>query len=179
MRDNEIIAVIRSTILTGFSDRNLFNVEVQQADQPILEGANSPPTIYLTKISGHRYGFLKRSSRWDAELDKEIHEETQYWEDRYQFNALVSQPAYSIIGYTASDVLNIVSDVLQSDKGRAQLWESEIGIQRITDVRNPYFKNDKDQSQASPSFDAIFSYKNTRIIDQNTVTKYQSGIHGV
>ena len=68
---------------------------------------------------------------------------------------------------------------MQSDKTRDILNESGVGILRITDVRNPYFQDDRDNFEASPNFDITFVYENIRTNLDPIITDFVSQITGV
>ena len=91
-----------------------------------------------------------------------VHTETQYFETVFQVAALVLQNPNFINLPTASDLVNEVASIMQSDNTRAILNLSGIGILRISDVLNPYFVDDKDNFEASPTFDFTLVYENTR-----------------
>ncbi len=64
---------------------------------------------------------------------------------------------------TAQDILYIISSSLQSAETIGTLGPLDMGILRITDLRNPYFENDASDFQSSPSFDFTVTHKHTTI----------------
>jgi hypothetical protein len=91
------------------------------------------------------------------------HHEVQYIEVTFQVSALVLQYPVTPNQYTASDLVNEVASIMQSDNTIFTLNDQGIGILRVTDVLNPYFVDDRDQFEASPSFDFTLVYKSDRI----------------
>lgn len=88
-----------------------------------------------------------------------VHTETQQYETTFQFSALATQNPATPTQYTASDVVNLIASILQSSVTIAALQAHGVGIERITDVRNPYFLDDRDRYEASPSFDVTVTHK--------------------
>lgn len=163
MRDNDLIRVFLPIINSGIAAAGLTGVTIKQANQPTAQGANTNPTIYFFKVSDHRYGFLDRRDVWDEINEVMIHTEVQQYETVFQFSALVRQNPRTPVNYTASDLVNECAAILQSDVAMTQLFQNDIGILKITDIRNPYFTDDRDQYEASPSFDVTFTHKQTRV----------------
>jgi hypothetical protein len=92
-----------------------------------------------------------------------VHTELQYFETIFQMSALVLQePKYPALP-TASDLVNEVASIMQSDNTRVILNASGVGILRVSEVLNPYFVDDRDNFEASPSFDFTLVYENTRL----------------
>lgn len=87
-----------------------------------------------------------------------IHKEIQTYESTFQLSALASQNPVSP-GMTASDILNLAASILQSSVTVQFLQANDLGIERITDVRNSYFLDDRQQNEANPSFDFVIVHK--------------------
>ncbi len=149
MLDNQLIQLFLPLITAGLTAQGYSGVSVTQSFQPTQQGAFTGPAVYFFKIGDHRYGFLGRTNVWDSVHGVEVHTETQNYETTFQVSAWVRQvPGVST--YTASDLVNVVSGILQSDSTVFTLAANDVGIYRITDVRNPYFVDDRDQHEASP-----------------------------
>lgn len=160
MTENQLYALLQVTLTDGLVATNLPSVDVRQAYQPSITGRPIGPAVLLSNQPSQRYGFLKRDDVWDAEAGRMIHTETQIWTTTFQCGALAEQtpsvdPALAL---TAGDLVRRASTILQSDAGRGQLQAGGAGVLRITEVRAPYFKNDQDTFEASPSFDFTLCY---------------------
>ena len=83
----------------------------------------------------------------------------QNYESTFQLDALYIQNPEEEDQLTPGDILNYAAYIMQSDKTLKFLRENEIGIERVTNVRNPKFVDDKDQFEASPSFDFVLTHK--------------------
>jgi hypothetical protein len=96
-------------------------------------------------------------------------------EATYQLSALNRQPDTT----TASDLLNSASMIMQGDKFIKALKGSGVGILRITEIRNPYLKDDRDQWQAMPSFDFVLSYNRTITRSGRVISAYEVDVKRV
>lgn len=159
MLDNQIIKIVRDLIIAGMTARGISGVSVKQSFQPTQQGANTAATVYLYKVSDKRYGFLGRKDVWNSAQNRIDHVETQQYETTFQVNALVIQDPSNINSLTASDIVNAVAGIIQSDTAINTFHTNGIGILRVTDVRNPYFVDDKGRHEASPNFDFTLTHK--------------------
>lgn len=176
MTDNDLYRLIIPILNTGLQDYGYAGVRIRQAYQPTQQGVATAPTVYLFKVSDHRYGFLGRSDAWDGA--QMIHTEDQQYESTFQLSALVIQnPANP--QYTASDLVNDCAGIMQSDKSRVTLETQNVAILRVMEVRNPYFTDDRDNFEASPSFDFILTYHRTRVSVGQEVQQIDTGIYRV
>lgn len=179
MNDNDLIKAFKP-IISGLLEANgITNCPVIAANQPTRQGVELNKAIYFTKISDKRYGFVKRSDQLDLPNNKFLHTELQPYETTFQINALSIQSPSDVNALTASDLVNLVSSIMQSDYARDELKKSGIGIIRITDVRNPYFVDDKDRYEASPSFDFTLLYNRSLIMDVGVIESYDYAIKSV
>ena|ERR1700722_7123100 len=178
MLDNQLIKIFLPIIQNGLIDFGLTNVIVRQSNQPTQQGANSGQVVYFYKIGDYRYGFPGYHTYFD--LNNLLMKQTylQHYETTWQINAMAIQDPSNVDSLTASDLVNIVSEILQQDSTVIQFANNDIGILRITDVRNPYFVDDKDNFEASPSFDFTLSHKQIKetiipIISETQAKIYQ------
>jgi hypothetical protein len=180
MTDNDLIQLFIPIIHNALIADGFSNVSIKQSNQPTMQGINTNPTVYFFKVANKRYGFLKRYDTWDSINSVMVHTEAQYFETTFQMAALVLQNPKNILIPTASDLINEVASIMQSDQTRAILKQAGVGILRVMDVVNPYFFDDRDNFEASPSFDFVLSYENTRISTSPIITPpILQNIHGV
>ena len=163
MTENDLYALVLATIDTGLKSFGLgLSVAVRQSQQPRVQGTPSGAAVLLSNVSSRRYGFLRREDQWfpDADPPVMVHTETQAMQVKLQCNALSPIPSPPALKprYTAGDLVAYAAAVLQSDAGREQLQAGGVGIERITDIRQPYFKDERDQFEASPSFDFTLDF---------------------
>jgi E217 gateway protein gp29 len=179
MTENELIRLFLPIINAGLVADGFSGVTVKQSNQPTLQGANTNPTVYFYKLFDKRYGFLRRDSAWNASTQVMTHTETQMYETSFQVGAMVSQDPNTPDQYTASDLVNEVSAIMQSDATRGTLVASNVGILRVTEVRNPYFQDDHDKFEAFPSFDFTLTHRQTRVGTDPVVESVEFGIYRV
>jgi len=107
-----------------------------------------------------------------------VHSEKQYYETTFRFQALVLQNVKNP-GYTASDLINEVACILQSDTALALLNAQNVGVLRITNITNPYFTDDRDNFEALPSFDFTLLYLNNRLSVTPSVDTFVPGLYPI
>jgi hypothetical protein len=163
MTDNQFIQLFLPIIQAGLVTDGFLDVIVKAANQPTQQGVNSGPTVYFYKIATKRYGFLGRRDVWDTGSGTMTHTESQYYETTFQVSALVRQFPITPNQYTAGDLINEVASIMQSDDTRAILNASGVGILRIQDIPNPYFVDDRDQFEASPSIEFVLTSQAFRV----------------
>lgn len=163
MTDEEIFVAVRSVLLGTTSPP----VRVLQQYQPTTEGRVGGKVLYMYLLPTKRYGWLKRADRSDGS-----HVETQQMESTMQITALDPD------GYPM-DLCRAASDRLQSDEGLAALAVLGLRPLRVTDLRNPFFKNDRDDYEASPNFDIVLEHKHVREYGVPDAVPKFDGIYGV
>lgn len=179
MTDNDLIKAFKPIISNLLTANGIADCPVLAANQPTRQGVALNKAVYFTKLSDKRYGFLKRSDLLDLPNNKFTHTETQPYETTFQINALSIQPTNNTNYLTASDLVNLVSSIMQSDYAREELRKAGVSILRVTDVRNPYFIDDKDRYEASPSFDFTLLYNRNLVMDVGVVETYEHAIKSV
>jgi hypothetical protein len=149
MNDKDLARLIKSTLDPLMPQ----GVALVRSNQPTQQGTPTGSAVYFTKLFDRRYGSPARLDVWDGETF--VHTERQVYVSTWQFEATVPQPAE----LSPSDILNIVSGIIQSDGIIAAFRAAGVGVQRVTDVRNPYIVDDRDQFAAVPSFDIVLSHR--------------------
>lgn len=170
MNDNQIIELFLPIISAGLTARGYSNVSVVAANQPTQQGINTSGTVYFYKVSNKRYGYLSTIDEWDSNNDTMVHTEIQPFESVYQVSGLVLQDPTDTSKPTASDLVNEVAWILQSQNTITTLMNSDVGILRISEIRNPYFTDDRDQFEANPSFDFTLTYRDVRVSTAPIIT---------
>lgn len=179
MTDSQLIQLFGPIIENGLIARNITGVELSSSYEPTQEGANTAPTIYFFKLFDRRYGFLSRQDYWDDNDDEEKHREIQVYETTFQVNAIVKQSPDFPDRLTSSDLINEVSCIMQSDSALQTLLQSSVQILRIQDIRNTNFLDDRNQYEASASFDFTLIHKRDIITEQSVVQSINPGIYPI
>lgn len=179
MNDNDVFQIIRAILLQGMIDMGQPGVQVKQAFQPDQTGVPSPPVILLHKIGVQRYGWPKRRAVFNDTTD--VFDQTEiFWRaPTFQVAALAIQDPGDLTQLTASDLVEAAADILQLDATLTTLRASQIGIDRITQVRVPYFIDDRDRHEQSPSFDFTLTYQHEITSTVPVVTEQQLNIHRI
>lgn len=172
--DNQIIQIFLPIIQNGLIADGFLNVTVKQSNQPTQQGIPTTPMVFFFKVFNKRFGYLGRYDKWV--INQMQHHEVQYMEITFQVSALVLQYPITPNQYTASDLVNEVASIMQSDNTSTILNNNGIGILRIQDLSNPYFVDDRDQFEASPSFDFTLVYKDDRVSTSPIITEYDSNV---
>lgn len=172
MNDNALIQLFLPIIKAQLIVDGFTNVLVQQWAQPTQQGIPRLPTIFFQKLFNHRYGWGDAENIWNPVTSQMDLYENQWHETHFQFFALVPQNLLQPISYTAGDLANEVASILQSQATRVTLMNSNVGILRISEITNPYFQDDRDQFEASPTFDFILTSLETRITIVPTVSEF-------
>jgi hypothetical protein len=179
MLDNQLIQVFLPIIQNGLIADGFTGVNTIAANQPTQQGVPTSPTVTFYKIADHRYGFLGRFNNWNPLSETMVHTEDQMYETTFQVNALVLQSPLTPNQYTASDLVNEVAAIMQSDNTLNILYNNGIGILRITEVSNGYFTDDMDNFEASPSFDFTLTHTQTRVSTGNVIDHVEYDIFRV
>jgi hypothetical protein len=150
MDDEALYAALRSVLVVGIGD-----VAVRQDYQPSTQGRQAGNALYMHIVTVKRYG-------WRKSVDDAfgVHTETQLIETGVQITAYDPRDD----GYPG-DIAALAIDLLQSDEGLAQLRAAGLKPLRVTDVRPPFFTNDREQFEGSPNFDIMVEHESTRVYD--------------
>lgn len=141
--------------------------------QQVVQGAATQPWVWFVKVSDHRHGHAYRSNVWDEGASRMVHTESQVVETTYQFTASV--PAASTL--YAADLLQDVAGLVQSDGFLTALRAAGVGVQRVTDVSNPYLQNDQDRFESVPTFDIVLTHQRSRVVEGNVLQSIELGIY--
>lgn len=159
MLDNQLIALIISTLVAGEATAGIAGTPIAQAFQPTQQGVNTQPTAFIYKIADKRYGYPRWEDVWNPDTSAIDHVESQQYETTFQLSALATQNPKTPNQYTASDICNLCAHILQSAAGVQTLQAQGVGIERVTDVRNPPFQDDRSRFEFNPSFDFVVTHK--------------------
>lgn len=180
MNDKELNALFMAQLLPAMqAQSDLYGVKLARNFQQTQQGAATGPYVYFVKIGDHRYGHVERREIWDETAGVFKHQETQQYETTYQLSAWVPQDSKDVTSLTESDILNIVSGIMQSDALMAAFRDAGAGILRVSEVRNPYIVDDRDRFEAVPSFDLVLTHKRTTVSTIPAVVTYEANVSRV
>ena len=178
MTNNEVWIILIGVIEIGLTDMSI-NASVQQDYQPTQQGAPSSPFVALHNITNNRYGFKKNKTVYDADDDNLKQTQGVVMQRTYQVSAYAIEDPSDDEAVTAYDIVESVSSIMQSEKTQDALLANGISIFRVTDIRSPFFTDDKDRNEAAPSFDFVISYSQETITVANEVSTFEEDIHSV
>lgn len=187
MTDAELMTLVIATLTAGINTdyAPLKPVTIKQAYQPRTGGAPLGAAILLSMGVQRRYGSIRHHNEWVEPVGPtpgySKRTESQVWESSFQCNTQVLAPPQPtpLRPFTAGDLATAASWILQGIDGRALLRAGGCGIYRVTDIRSPYFQNEQNQFQQSPSFDFVLNYEETRTFTSPILSAMVVGIKGV
>ena len=133
-------------------------LEVIQTYQPTQQGVPSPPFVSIHRIGAPRYGFTQKRSVYNVNTGVFDAVDVQLYEGVYQAQVLATDNPADTNDLSAYDIAVLASGVMQLDSTLTTLRASGVGIYRITDIRTPYFVDDRQRNEQTPSFDFTLSY---------------------
>lgn len=164
MNDRQLAELFMAELLPRVqAAQGLQAVKMARNFQNRQHGANVAPYVYFFKIGDRRHGHPQRKDVWDAQTERFDHTETQVYETTFQFSAWVPQPDNDPAALSESDVLNVVSCIIQGEAVLAAFEAQGVGVLRVTEVRNPQIVDERDQFAAVPTFDVTLTHKRTLV----------------
>ena len=180
MNDKQLAALFMAELAPRIrAQPGLANVGLTRKFQPRMQGANTAPTVYFYKLPDHNHGWPKREDKYNAGGGLFQQTQRQLVESVFQFSAWIPQNPADAAGLSESDVLSVVSAIMQSDAILDAFRAAGVGIQRVADIRNPYFVDERDRFEAEPSFDITLSHYRTLASTLPAVDTYEANISRV
>ncbi len=177
MTDREILALIVAQVgPLARLQPGLAAVQFARNFQARPQGVASGPIVYFHKVGTKLYGSPKRRDVLNVSGQFD-HTQRQLNEDTWQFDAWVPQDPRDVAGLTESDVLTIVSSIIQTDTVIQAFRAAGVGLQRVTEVRNPYIQDDRDRNEAVPSFDIVLTHYRNLVTTVPAVVTYEANIY--
>lgn len=179
LNDNALIDLL-ATQLEAAVLHGGWSFIVEQKDQPTQQGVPSEGAVFFQKIQDRPYGspMIRKVSNFPTMTFTEHND--QWYETTFQISALVTQNPENLTLPTASDVANYVKMYLASRASRMVLMQQNVGILRVTQVRDPAFQNDRERFEYHPNFDLTLTYQRTiDIVIPGTNDVRQDFIKGV
>ena len=158
MRDYALFSFLIAQIEAGFTHFQE-TVKVKQGWQPTSQGALTGQVVYIAKVMSGQYGFSGESYAFNTPNDNfDISGETML-AGTFQVSSLIGQDqALTADALTADDLLIMAMQWLQADITVQAFQDVGLGIERIINIRQSFFTNDKDNYENAPSFDFNITY---------------------
>lgn len=157
MTDTELIVLFANRLDAILAAQSI-SLPVVQLNQPSSQGRDGAGAVYFTFLFDKRFGWPKQESRYNSVNDNFDHIETQNMISNVQISVLWPQDVTDDTRMTQKDLADLLCMAMSGATTRKQFWMQNVGFLRITDVRNPYFGNDREQFEAMPSFDIQFTH---------------------
>ena len=185
LTDNQLIGLLATQMEAAVASGG-WNLIVEQKDQPTQQGIPTAGAVFFQKLHDHAYGSpkIRKVSNYDPSVPgspKTFTEyEDQWYETTFQISALVTQDPTNLSLPTASDVANYVKMYLASRATRSVLMQQNVGMLRVTQIRDPAFQDDRERFEYHPNFDITLTYERTiEIVIPGTNDVRQDFIIGV
>lgn len=164
--DNTLFALIANT-LDAASALAGWNYLTVSRDQPSPQGAVTAGTIYLERQFDDRYGWPAVQSQYNPPNPNTppnpqgtyTKTEVQWIEAHFQVSAMVIQNPSNLSLPTALDVVRYCGQYINARPIVKQLASQGANVLKVSTVRNPWDKDDRDIFEATPSFDLIVQYQ--------------------
>lgn len=154
MTQNETIALILSTIANMMAAQG-YPVDTQTAYQPTGQGTQVAPYVALHTVASRRYGYPEAVDTYNPATAAFDRTETYWLEETYQVTAIAIADPRNPSAPTSYTYATRAAACLQSDQARRILLANGVGFLRISEVRTPYFRDDRDRNEMAPSFDFV------------------------
>jgi hypothetical protein len=158
MNDQPLQTLIIAAINAGLTERAVSGIAVKMGYQPTAQGVPSGPAIYLHKVADWPYGYPQFADVYNGTPGFVTHTETQRMITTYQLNASVLLDPSNANALTASDLVNLARDILQTQTSIVSLRSSGVAVFRITAGRQTFFVDDKGRFEGDPSYDCSFQH---------------------
>jgi hypothetical protein len=157
MTDNELISLLAGQMDAAVAAGGWPYLTIQKY-QPTQQGLPSQPAVFFEKLFDHPYGSPGNHLSLNVDNLGFSETSTQVYESLFQISTLVIQDPGNLTIPTASDVANYIKMYLAAPSVRAIFMAQNVGVLRVTHVRNPYFEDDRHRFEAHPSFDINLTY---------------------
>lgn len=179
MNDTQVIIIVIGILRQALDSMGLNDVLILQDYQPTQQGVPEARVVYLHKLNTPRYGHPIKKSVYNSTTGEFDVNESFWRVPSWQVSTRAQQDPEDLTGLTSSDLADTVADILQMSSTRETLLQSEIGIERITQVRILHEVNDKDRFEETPSFDFTLSYKKTYVSTVPAVDIVEANVNGI
>lgn len=177
MLENELYAFLKSTI-EGLEPQagipnvlGVAGVPLIQNWQPTQQGTPSGPFAAFKITHHHAYGSMLRQNYYDEDHSQMLHSEMQQWETTFTMYAMSPIDPNSTTELTPGDIAMKLKYIVNCDSFVTAAQAQGLGVERVTDIRPPYFSNSQDRFVSAPNFDFVITHKQ---IVTNSVPVLQS-----
>lgn len=178
MTANETAAILLSTLANMMAAQG-YPVNVQASFQPTKQGAQSGAFLSVFMASARRYGHPQITEQYNPATYAFDRVETYWLEETYQITAFCISDPQNIAAPTAYTYATRAAAILQSAQARQILSANGVGFQRITEIRTPYFVDDRERNELAPSFDLVTTRQESLIYSVPVIADAEIDINRV
>lgn len=174
MRDAALYDLMRSNLVAQVPLRHPTPLGYVMRYQYAQAGRPAEPTLWFFKVGDKRIGQRRSSSKWDG--TQMVRTELQLMETTMQISA---SRDFKTGQLSASDTVNIVAGVMQSDRWIVSLRPDHVQVLRVTDVITQRTRNDSNQWEETPHFDIVLQHTDKWIDDVPVVSSFVFDIYAI
>ena len=171
MTDNDLIRLLAGYLDAALASKGWTTFTVVQKDQPTQQGVPTTPTVFLQHLFDIPRGQPQSEYRLDTVAETFTTRESRITEMNFQISVLSTQDPEQPDMPTASDVVKYLHAYVNSRFLSNKLNEVNVGMARVTEIRNHPFEDDRDQFEYHPSFDLVLLYSSFIEFEEGIVTQ--------
>lgn len=172
MKDSELIPLFTGILENALVSEGVTDCPVAQLFQPTQQPRNEEGKgVYFQILFTRRHGSPQRTEVFDPVKDLFIHTEQQQVVSTIQISVFYPADPTSDFLLTSHDLASQLCMRMQTDGCIRTLRAAGAGVTRITEVRNPNFDNEQDQSEFVPNFDLQINYNRVVVEEVNKIVE--------
>ncbi|MEX6211755.1 phage gateway protein [Providencia hangzhouensis] len=171
MTDNDIDSAIYKQLVRQLTEIGL-DIPVKAGFQPIKPGSEDNMVMFFS-INERGHGWQGRN--YNIQGKNANHQENLLSEKTYQVQTVITQ----LGSYTANDIAAMVRMVINSLPFVTALRKQGIGVQRATDIRQPYIVNEHGDYEQTISFDFNVTFKRSLFPDTAAISALYPNLHRI
>ncbi|USN16331.1 hypothetical protein PLUTO_00150 [Luteibacter phage vB_LflM-Pluto] len=131
---------------------------VVQKQQPTQQGVPTSSTVFFEKLFDIPFGWAKTNYVYNDGDNTFSEDESSSYQTTFQISALAIQNVLDTSLPTASDIVSYLRGFITSRATIREFMKVGVNMYRVSQVRNPYFEDDRHQNEAAPSFDLVLTH---------------------
>lgn len=160
MLDKELIVMFRQRLVDGITAAQ-WTMPVVAKNQPTMQGIETQPTVFFEKLWDQHYGWAKADLNYNPTTVDYSETETQQVATVFRVSALAIQDPADLNSPTAADVTNYLAQWIKSRATVKAFMAQNVNLQRVTEVHNPVWVDDRDRFEQMPLFDVTLTHQRT------------------
>ena len=180
MRELDLFAALRVTLPPRVQLALGMPMGYKMRWQSTQQARPSEPTVFFANIGVVRYGWPGKNSRWIDAQQKMLDVEEWRSEMTVQVSAQLPQDAvYDVGSITPNDAVQTIAAVMQNDGWLQAIKAYGMQVLRISQIRNMPYKNDRDQWEYVPMFDAVLCYTDITTAEGKLISQFEFKMYPV